>query len=148
MAKKIGLLAVNIDHSTSLYSMVSTLDPNTNLVDGIALFATVADKMLGQLRVMIDIYPIMISHVFGTFEDKVESSIIEEVIFIVVIFVGVLMYSTFLYVKPMRDFEIVDIGRRKVLKIIPVGIVQENKALKFYLIQDFSNEIEDIKNTL
>jgi len=70
------------------------------------------------------------------------------VIVVIGIYLAISIYTVFLYLKPLKDFQKVDIGRRKILKIIPVNVFQENKALKFYLLQDFTNEIEEIKSVL
>ena len=97
---------------------------------------------------MIEIYPIMMAHILEGFEETVQTSINDEATFIIVIFVTVILYTIFIYLKPLKDFQKVDIGRRKILKIVPVAVIQENKALKFYLMQDFKTEVEGIKNQL
>ena len=146
--QNMGLLSLNTDYYTTLVNGAATLTSDMTLVEAIKAFWGLLEKLTDTMHVMEEIYPIMMGHVLENFESTVESSRRNEVIFIVVIFVAVIGYTVFLYLTPLKDFQRVDIGRRKILKIIPVGILQENKALKFYLIQDFKNEIDDIKNSL
>ena len=147
-SQKMGLLSMNTDYYNTMLNVVTSVGPNTTLSQAVVMFAKILPKVTGEMRVMQDIYPVMISHILENFTEEVSSSKQDEATFIAIIFVTVIVYTGFMYLKPLKDFRRVDIGRRKVLKIVPASISQENKALKFYLMQDFKAEIEEIKNTL
>lgn len=148
--QQMGLLSMNTDYYNTISGILSAVGPGSNvtLAQMLVMYAGLLGKLNGEMHVMEDIYPVMISHVLEDFYGTVEASKDDEVRYIVAIFATVIAYVVFICVKPLRCLRKVDLGRRKILKIIPVNIIQENKALKFYLMQDFKAEIEQIKNSL
>jgi len=39
----------------------------------------------------------------------------------------------------------IDVGIRKILKILPFSMIQENRLLGFYLKNEFKKELDDVK---
>jgi len=146
--QKLGLLSINTDYFNGLRNMIAETSTGITLGEVVVRYASVLTRLTGEMSAMIDIYPIMMEHIVANFKVTVKNSQSNEKDWIITIFITVLIYTIFLYLKPLKDFQKVDVGRRKILKIIPVSVIHENKALKFYLMQDFKAEVEDIKNKL
>ena len=90
----------------------------------------------------------MIDHVMGKLEKIVDTSLNEEITYFVIIVVAIVVYGVFVRIKCLEDLKRTDLGRRKILKIMPYEILQDNKAFIFYLIKNFRKETQDIKNSI
>ena len=54
----------------------------------------------------------------------------------------------FVHFVPVKLLKRADIGRRKILKVIPDGIFRESKALRYYIINDFKSDAGQLKDLL
>jgi len=93
-------------------------------------------------------YPALRAHVLEILEEKVKKANDEQREFLGVISGIILVYAGFLYLLPLRRFRELDLARRRVLKMIPHQIIQENRMFSYYLVRDFGNEVDRIKNIL
>jgi len=143
-----GLLQLNTQYYMTLKSMMEAMGTALNLVEAAIIFATVSNEVIGMMATLESIYPILISHVLGVFENQEHKAEFLQMMINIGFCLVSIVYLIFLFKKPLKELRRIDLGRRKVLKIIPFHIFQENKALKFYLLQNFRKEIDNVKNIL
>jgi len=146
--QKMGLLSLNTDYYNTLYGIKVALGNNTSYLALILLLGQVLGKVIGEMSAFEKIYPYLITHVLEKFAKTTESSKHDELTFFIIILVLITVYAAFIFWKPLKDLRKTDIGRRKVIKIIPLHIMQENKGFKFYLMQDFKKEVDDIRSII
>ena len=144
---KSGLMQFNTQYylvTEEMYIGTGSLD----FASAIALFSAKIPKLIFLIMSLVEIYPILITHVVGTFEIKKGEAEHNEMIFAVITCLLITVYTVFVFLKPIRDLRKIDLGRRKILKLLPFHLFQENKTLKFYLVQNFKKEIGGVKNIL
>jgi len=146
--RNVGLLSMNTEYYNLITYIASAVGSTSSLAQAIILFSSLLNKILGDMTALEGIYPLMIAHIIKQFASTVQGAVENEETFFVIICAAIAVYALFIYFKPLRGLKKVDLGRRKILRIIPFHLVQENKALKYYLIQDFKKEIEDIRSVL
>jgi len=146
--QKMGLLSINTDYYNTIYGVKTAMKTRSSYSTLITLLGKVLEKVVGEMTALEDIYPFLIQHVVDKFTDTTDSAKSDEIKFFVVICLVIAMFAGYIFWKPLKDMRKADIGRRKILKIIPLHILQENKGFKFYLMQDFKREIDDIRSIM
>ena len=146
--KKMGLLQLNTEYYMILNYMKTSIDASANFATVMEIFSDKLSQVIGLVFTLVKIYPDLISRVLVYFSEQIDLAEEVELITGLIVCFAVVLFIFFALLKPVKDLEKVDLGRRKILKVLPFQMIQENKALKFYLIQDFKKEIENVKNIL
>jgi len=147
--EKIGLLRMNTNYLMIADSLnKATLNTTINFATILQMFQAQVSEIIVIIISLAEIYPILISHVVDNLEIKKEEAEHDERVFCASICLSIFVYTVFIFMKPIQDLRKVDLGIRKILKLLPFQLFQENKALKFYLVQEFKKDIGNIKNIL
>ena len=101
-----------------------------------------------DLIILKNIFFVLINHIIADFSDRLESALHQKVVLAFAIYGVALGYMLYLYFLPIKRLKMCDLARRKIIKIIPYHIIQENKIIAFYLVKDFSKEAEEIRTLL
>jgi len=143
-----GLLQLNTQYYTTLTTMMTILGTITDFPTAIEIFDSKKEEVIGVRSTLEIIYPFLISHVLNRFASQINDAEYHEIWFCLTACLFIIIYMIFVFAKPLKDLKRIDLGRRKILKVMPLQMIQDNKALKFYLTQDFKKEIESIQNIL
>ena len=144
----IGLLGVNNDYLTISVHYIGEFQRNPTFAN----LQVVAGKFINDaVPIMWTInfaYPLMVNHTMHNFEVGADRAERKEFNYFIGI-CGVVVFAIFfLYFVPYKMLKNVEFARRKILKIIPYNIIQENKILGYYIIRNFDQEVRGIKTLL
>jgi len=145
---KFGLLNLNSFYYDLSNDLLRQLGTNSNLMQAVMAFAARQDEFLGSVQTIEIVYPLLTTYIFEHFQEEIKTTSRSDLAFFSAICGGFVFFAIFIYLVPAKRFGIIDSQRRRLFKIIPYSMIQENKALKFYLIQNYPKEIESIKNVL
>jgi len=145
---KFGLLNLNTQYYEIMNHIYLNMGKLTDLYSVVMMFAQLLPQLMGSMNTIEVIYPFIIKWIFVQFNKEIDNSSQSNLMFFIAISICLIGFAIFVNFVPVRRLVSVDSERRKVFKIIPYSMIQENKALKFYLIQNYPKETESIKNVL
>jgi len=148
LSDKFGLMNLNTQYYDVVRYVMSNLATITNIGQALVMFATLFPTLTGSMRTIEAIYPFLIDYIFDNFSKEVDDSSVSDLVFFLAVCFALIAFTIFVWRVPVKKLGLIDSERRKVFKIIPLSMIQENKALKYYLIQNYPKEMESIKNVL
>jgi len=143
-----GLLQLNTQYLVTLTTFIQTLGNVTDFAKSDEIFESKKEEVIGVRATLEVVYPYIIAHVLGKLANQINTAKRNELWFCLAGCLTTIVFLIYICVKPLKYMKRVDLARRRILKVVPLQMIQENKALKFYLVQDFKKEIDSIKNIL
>ena len=140
-----GLLGINSDYIRASSDMLSSLASVKSFAAAVKTVGNYNVAVISDLAVIKDIYPRLVQNIILKLNHKANSTLEGGFGFFVAIVIFALAYQFVIYVLPIRKLSEMDNGRRIVLKLIPYNIIEENKVLNFYLVNEYKHEVEGIK---
>ena len=141
----LGLLGMNNQYyqESRIYYEAYAKDPS-----GLESRGLVNDYT-ASVRSIISVVPIAYEYLrdflIADFNKKIEDQQMEGLLLFVMLLVGLGLTTGVIQLVTINKFRKVDIGIRKILKLVPLSMIQENRLLGFYLKNEFKKELEDIK---
>ena len=139
------MLALNEDYLSASQKYVGAFLSNPGLLTLISValpYLSAVSNLLSTLNVT---YPRLIRRIRTGFEDEVSKSLQRELEYFFAVLSVAIVYLLFIYFVPVRRLKRADSSRRKILKVIPLKMIQENKIFSWYLINEFQSEVPSIK---
>ena len=132
-----GLLSVddNFVSTMSYYVQNYQDDPvATNSSSTMSIFYSQVEPLIVTLE---NGYAFLSEHVRVITQTQIDDFFQRQVYLFAGIIIALVVSAIAVYVLSVRKFKFVDMGRGRILKIIPYKMISENKALEFYLSRDF-----------
>ena len=143
-----GLMSVNADYlQTSIFYITSFME-NPTFENAMMISVGYIEKANPTLNIINYAYPFMVQQTLRIFHSRVKETLEEEKIYFIGVCVTILAATIVIYFISINKLKNADLGRRKILKIIPFSVFQENRTLSYYLRVHFSKEVETIKNII
>ena len=143
-----GLLSVNADYyQTSIY-FFNRYQENPTILNALTLsgeYISITTKTLLTLNFS---FKFLVDHILAKFERVIDNTLENERIYFGAVCATIAISMIYIYFVLIKKLKRIDFARRKILKIIPFDVVQQNKILSYYLRNSFRKEVDEIKNIL
>jgi len=140
-----GLLAMNTQYLqfNSIYYQKFLQTPT--FVAAQTLLVNYAMSITNMITVFPEAYEFLRTYLVDNFNTKINDQKRESLTIFIIILVALGVSTGIIQIITIAKLKEIDIGIRKILKIIPFTMIQENRLLGFYLKNEFKKEIDDIK---
>jgi len=140
-----GLLAMNTQYLqfNSIYYQKFLQTPT--FVAAQTLLVNYAMSITSMISVFPEAYEFLRTYLVDSFNKKIEDQKGESLTIFIIILVALAGSTGIIQIITIARLKEIDIGIRKILKIIPFAMIQENRLLGFYLKNEFKKELDDIK---
>ena len=115
-----------------------TNSPTEDTAD--ALVEPYSDAVRELMETLEASYDFLNDHLFILSEEKIEHFKSSQRIFFVCILLSIALAFIMIFFFSIKKYKEVDMGRGRILKMIPYNIIQDNRALDFYLKRDFTTK--------
>jgi len=143
-----GLLSLNSKYYETSNYYVSLFHQNPTAATAMMVTAGYVAAITPDLTTFNEIYPYLIDYVVEKFDTIVVQSKSARTTYFLMIYLATILFALFLKEVPLKKLRRIEHIRRKVLKIIPYSVIQENRIMSFYIVRTYQNEVESIKNLL
>ena len=141
----VGLLGLNEEYLWASNNYIGKFIQSPTLLTLLSVALPYINAVSGVLTVLNGIYPVILDHLFADFKVVVDRSLKRELEYFFGVLPTIIIYLVFIYFVPVRRLQRADFSRRKVLKIIPLRMIQENRIFSWYLVNEFQNEVPSIR---
>jgi len=135
---ELGILSLNMGYITLSRSYITTFLNNPTEAQADEIVEPYSDAVREIMETLEASYDFLNDYLMNMSTDMVEVFKQRQNIFFLSILVSVFIAFTVVYFCSIKKYKYVDMGRGKILKMIPYNIIQDNRALEFYLNKDFS----------
>ena len=143
-----GLLSLNNDYLAVSTHYITEFQRNPTFENLQVIAMKFIDYATPVMWTINFAYPQMVNQTMYNFDIRADRAEKKELTYFMTI-CGIIGFAVFfLYLIPLRMLKKVDVSRRKILKIIPFNIIQENKVLGYYIQTNFDKEVRGIRNLL
>ena len=134
---ELGLFSLNLGYITLSNTYIDTYlnDPTKDTAD--ALVEPYSDAVREIMVTMQAAYDFLNDHLISIMDEKVEQFKVKQDVFFASILGSITLCFVIVYSFAIRKYWLVDMGRGKILKMIPYSIITDNRAIEFYLNKDF-----------
>jgi len=134
---ELGLFSLNVGYTTlsNTYIYAYLQEPTEANAD--ALVEPYSDAVREIMETMEAAYDFLNDHLISIMDDKVEKFKVKQDVFFGSMIGSIALSFIMVYFFSIKKYRYVDMGRGKILKMIPYSIIQDNRAIEFYLNKDF-----------
>ena len=143
-----GLLSVNADYLQTAIFYFNQYQENPTLQNIMLTSAQYISITSPILLTLNHAYRFLIDHILEKFDIIVHDTLNNERSYFIGVCLTIFLSKVFIYFVLIKKLVRIDLTRRKILKIIPFDVLQDNKILVYYLQNSFGREVENIKNLL
>ena len=130
---------MNLFKSWAISSSTLTLDSASTVL-------TQVSSVINNLYFVIyDLYDYLANHLIDTFVQRAEEQKNQAVKLFYINVVVTLLTMILIRMIVLKKLRALDIGIRRILRIIPYKIIEENKVMSFYLVKTFGKEVDILK---
>jgi len=136
----LGLIALELRYITysSNYITLYLSDPTFDNADRIV--EPYAVNVRPVLETLQAAYQFLGDHLLANSKAKVDDFRSNQKVYFIATLVTTVLAGFVTYFYAIRKFKYLDMGRGKILKMLPYNMITENKALDFYLKREFKNK--------
>jgi len=134
-----GLHSVYADACSYMKIFATTSNPTFQLAQSMS--SIYASKDPNTRLVIFDLYDYISSYLVQVFDDTAERKRSEMLKVLVYTLIVALTSLGLIGVIVLAKLKLLDLGVRRILRVIPERIVKENKILSFYVSNHFKNEL-------
>ena len=140
-----GLLSMNTQYVqfNTLYYQKFLQTPT--FVAAQTLLVDYAVAITSMVSVFPEAYEFLRSYLVDDFNNKIDSQKSESLTIFIILLIALALSTGIIQIITIAKLKDIDIGIRKILKLIPFTMIQENRLLGFYLKNEFKKELDDIK---
>ena len=129
-----------LERARNLYEPGSSMDIFKDIVEGLTYYTG------PDLIVTKNAFPVIIDYLMAKFNSLIAWNLERQNKVSIVAYVLTVVFSIFIYFVPIRIFKKSDLNRRKILRVVPIHILHENKFLFYYILGDFKDEARKLKS--
>ena len=136
----IGLIALELRYNSLSGEYIATYlaDPTYDTADNIV--EPYAADVRPVLETLEAAYSFLNDHLLASSESKVSDFESKQIIFFISTLVTTVVAGFMTYFYAIKKLRYLDMGRGKILKLLPYNMITENRALDYYLKREFSNK--------
>ena len=144
----IGLLGLNFQFNQYSSSFINQYDENPTFDVGAQVFVLYSNTLGNYYSVFPAAYSILQTYLLNDLEKRTNSQKKENLMFFTLILASMSVFSVLVRVLIIQKLKNIDVRIRKILKVIPLGVIKGNRLFEFYLKSEFKEELEDIKQLI
>jgi len=140
-----GLLAMNNQYYSNNQQYFQMFLQNPTAAYASDILVPYSTAISTAVSVISNAYKFLKTYLLNDFNNQVDNQRSQSLILFIVILVSLVVSTIMIQLVTINRFKKIDVGIRKILKLIPFSMVQENKLLGFYLKNEFKKELDDFK---
>jgi len=141
----IGLLGMNTQYLNYNFQYFEQFMGDPTFLAAKTLLVAYATAITAMLNLFPHAYEFLRTFLVNSFNEKIESQQSQSLTIFIIILVALVVSTLIIQLFTLTRLREIDVGIRKILKIIPFSMIQENRLLGFYLKNEFKKELDDVK---
>jgi len=141
----IGLLGMNTQYLNYNSQYFEQFMDDPTFLAAKTLLVAYATAITAMLNLFPHAYEFLRTFLVNSFNEKIASQQSQSLTIFIIILVALVVSTLIIQLFTLTKLREIDVGIRKILKIIPFSMIQENRLLGFYLKNEFKKELDDVK---
>jgi len=141
----IGLMDMNTQYYQYNKQYFEQFIETPTFVSAQTLLVNYATAVTSMLNLFPYAYEFLRTYLVDSFNEKIDSQKSQSLTIFIIILVALVVSTCIIQIVTITRLREIDVGIRKILKILPFSMIQENRLLGFYLKNEFKKELDDVK---